>query len=188
MKKIILVLLMSAAVCFVSACSSMETEEMTTTVQNVTESDSIDTISSQADTIEEKGYMCVLDNGISLEMGAVLEDVPSVFGEPISFAEAPSCIHEGTDKVYTYNGYTLTTSPDAAGINRIYEVSLLSDAIALEGGVTIGSSLDVVVRVFGEEYTDQFGVLQYTLDGANMSIVLDADACVSSLVITANME
>lgn len=133
------------------------------------------------------GYVCTFDNGTKIEIGAAVDDIPSLYGEPLSYAEAPSCIHEGYDKVYTYDGYTLTTSPDADGNSRIYEISLTSDVVAFENGVTIGSELSQVASAFGEEYTEQFGVIMYELDDVSISIVLDGDDCVISLVVTAKI-
>lgn len=198
MKKIILVLLMSTVLCFASACGNEaenETSDGTDRVQvseTPAEADESAENAPAEDAVsaveEVTGYICAFDNGMKIEMGAPADAVIADLGEPVSYAEAPSCIHEGTDKVYTFEGYTVTSSPGADGSSRIYEVSLLSDAVALEGGVTIGSSMDKVVSTFGEEYTEQFGVLQYALEDVNVSVVLDGDSYVTSLVITANME
>jgi len=133
------------------------------------------------------GYICTFDDGTAIEMGAAAADVLAKLGDPLSVAEAPSCIHEGTDRVYTFNGYTLTTSPDADGTDRIYEVALVSDAVTLEGGVYIGAELAKAEALFGTDYTEQFGVLQYSIENVKVSVVLDGDSCISSLVITAEI-
>lgn len=191
-------ILMCAALCFASACGNEAENEASDGAGSVQAAETPSDASENAESTppeeigseEEKtaGYVCAFDNGVSIEMGALADSVISGLGDPLNYAEAPSCIHEGTDKVYTFDGYTVTTSPDENGNNRIYEVSLLSDIVALESGVTIGSAMDKVVSVFGEEYTEQFGVLQYSLEGANVSVVLDGDSYVTGLVFTANAE
>ena len=131
------------------------------------------------------GYVCELDNGMVIELGAVAEGVLDALGAPQNVAEAPSCIHEGMDRIYSFNGFSVTTSPDGKGADRVQEVALTSDAVLLKNGISIGSSLDAVKAAFGSDCTEQFGVLQYITDHAKISIVLDDDSCVSSLVITA---
>lgn len=133
----------------------------------------------------EDRYICELDNGMAIELGASAEGVLSSLGAPQNVAEAPSCVHEGMDRIYSFNGFSVTTSPDGKGTDRVSEVALTSDAVLLKNGISIGSPLDAVKAAFGENYTEQFGVLQYITDTVKISIVLDDDSCVSSLVITA---
>lgn len=181
MKKTLIVLLIAAGLCLMSSCNNTETKE--------TEAASEDTaaaVTETAATVEETVYYTVeLDNGVTLEMGAVADQIIASLGEPLSVAEAPSCVHEGNDVLYTYNGFTLTTTPDAEGNNRIQEISLTSDAVSLTNGISIGSDKTAVETAFGTDYTDNFGVLTFELEGATLAVVLDADNCISGLVITA---
>lgn len=184
MKKHLLLLLLSTTICFAVSCGGNNTPEKeklpageSDTVQNQAE----DMVPAETDT----GYTCVLEGGICLTIGAPEADMLSALGDPLDLAEAPSCIHEGMDRICTYDGFSVTTSPDADGVNRIYEIALLSDAAVLEGGLTIGSAKDAVTAVFGEDYTESFGVLRYAAEGADVSVILDGNECVTSLVITA---
>ena len=59
------------------------------------------------------------------------------------------------------------------------------DAVSLKNGLSIGSDKATVESVLGTEYTDNFGVLTFTFEGATVAIVLDEDECVSGLVISA---
>ncbi len=182
MKKTILSILLASILCLTVSCGGNETAD--------TMSESVpDTADQLADAVHEfipaAGYIVELDDGTTFVMGAMADDIVAALGEPVSVTEAPSCVHEGMDKLYNYGSYTLTTSPDADGKQRIQEIALISDAAALADGLSIGSDKAAVEASFGTEYTDNFGVLQFSLDGADVSVVLDGDECVSGLVITA---
>ena len=133
------------------------------------------------------GYTCVFDNGISIKLGSPAADALAVLGDYSDMMEAPSCVHEGFDRVYTYAGlYTVLTSPDASGTEYIAEISLLSDLVALDVSGTylmIGSAESDIKAAFGDPAEDAFGVQKYNLDGANLTVTVDGGV-VSGFVMT----
>ena len=133
------------------------------------------------------GYTCVFDNGISIKLGSPATDALAVLGDYSDMMEAPSCVHEGFDRVYTYAGlYTVLTSPDASGAEYIAEISLLSDLVALDVSGTylmIGSAESDIKAAFGDPVEDAFGVQKYNLDGANLTVTVDGGV-VSGFVMT----
>ena len=133
------------------------------------------------------GYTCVFDNGISVKLGSPAADALAVLGDYSDMMEAPSCVHEGFDRVYTYAGlYTVLTSPDASGAEYIAEISLLSDLVALDVSGTylmIGSAESDIKAAFGEPADDAFGVQKYNIDGANITVTVDGGV-VSGFVLT----
>ena len=133
------------------------------------------------------GYPCVFDNGISVKLGSPAADALAVLGDYSDMMEAPSCVHEGFDRVYTYAGlYTVLTSPDASGAEYIAEISLLSDLVALDVSGTylmIGSAESDIKAAFGDPAEDAFGVQKYNLDGANLTVTVDGGV-VSGFVMT----
>ena len=133
------------------------------------------------------GYTCVFDNGISIKLGSPAADALAVLGDYSDMMEAPSCVHEGFDRVYTYAGlYTVLTSPDASGAEYIAEISLLSDLVALDVSGTylmIGSAESDIKATFGDPAEDAFGVQKYNLDGANLTVTVDGGV-VSGFVMT----
>ena len=186
MKKTIFSLLLAAVMCMTVSCGADETDD-TTASPDVPETtaDTADELAAAIFDVVETGYIVELDDGTTFVMGALADDTIAALGEPVSVTEAPSCVHEGMDKLCNFGSYTLTTSPDADGNARIQEISLTSDAVALADGLSIGSDKAAVEASFGSEYTDNFGVMQFSLDGADVSVVLDGDDCVSGLTITA---
>ena len=133
------------------------------------------------------GYTCVFDNGISVKLGSPAADALAVLGDYSDMMEAPSCVHEGFDRVYTYAGlYTVLTSPDASGAEYIAEISLLSDLVALDVSGTylmIGAAESDIKAAFGDPVEDAFGVQKYNLDGANLTVTVDGGV-VSGFVMT----
>ena len=133
------------------------------------------------------GYTCVFDNGISIKLGSPAADALAVLGDYSDMMEAPSCVHEGFDRVYTYAGlYTVLTSPDASGAEYIAEISLLSDLVALDVSGTylmIGSAESDIKAAFGDPAEDAFGVQKYNIDGAILTVTVDGGV-VSGFVMT----
>ncbi len=133
------------------------------------------------------GYTCVFDNGISVKLGSPAADALAALGDYSDMMEAPSCVHEGFDRVYTYAGlYTVLTSPDASGAEYIAEISLLSDLVALDVNGTylmIGSTESDIKAAFGDPAEDAFGVQKYNIDGANLTVTVDGGV-VSGFVLT----
>ena len=138
-----------------------------------------------ASTVE--GYTCVFDSGISIKLGSSAADALAALGDYSDMMEAPSCVHEGFDRVYTYAGlYTVLTSPDAQGKEYVAEISLLSDLVALEAGgnfLMIGSPEADIKAAFGDPAEDAFGVQKYNIDGAILTVTVDGGV-VSGFVMT----
>ena len=203
MKKLLVLILASVLLCGAVSCGEKEPSETQapaltpaetekgTKEQNPSETDaetdaSVDTEAAETEAAPaEEGYLCSFDNGTDIRIGAAADSVLASLGDALNMAEAPSCIHEGMDRIYTYNGFSLTTSPDGKGTDRVYEIALTSDAVVLANGISIGSSLAEVEAAFGSDYTEQFGVLKYRLGEVSVSIVLDEDSYVTDLVIVA---
>lgn len=186
MKKIFSLLLTGLLLLSAASCGTAEDNTGAEAVPSTEVSEAVSADGAQTTESAAAGYVCTFDDGTAIEMGAPAEDILAALDDPFNVAEAPSCIHEGMDRIYTFNGYTVTTSPDADGKDRIQEVALLSDAVMLEGGVSVGSTLDDAVKIFGSDYTEQFGVIQYTMENIMVSIVLDGDSYITSLVMTVN--
>ena len=205
MKKTIALLLLTALTASLLSCGSETTEDAARTDSTGTDTAGIaitdtqpveDTDAPVTEAVTETpaqtapavdGYTCVFDNGITVKLGAPAADALSALGDYSDMMEAPSCVHEGFDRVYTYAGlYTVLTSPDASGAEYVAEISLLSDLVALDASGTylmIGSSESDIKAAFGEPAEDAFGVQKYYIDGANITVTVDGGA-VTGFVMT----
>ncbi len=206
MKKTIALLLLAALTASMLSCGNDSTASDTTdsvsgtpdtavteasvTEASVTDAETAAAVQTEApaqNTPAVEGYTCVFDNGISVKLGSPAADALALLGDYSDMMEAPSCVHEGFDRVYTYAGlYTVLTSPDASGAEYVAEISLLSDLVALDVSGTylmIGSPESDIKAVFGDPAEDAFGVQKYNLDGANLTVTVDSGV-VSGFVMT----
>ncbi len=182
MKKIIIALL---SVLFALTACTANGQNDTNTNDSADTAVSLDESSSASEEDTSTYYIIEFEDK-SISIGGVAEDEAiAALGEPSSITEAPSCVYEGVDRLFNYGAFTLTTTPDADGNDRITEFSVISDAISLKNGITIGSDKAAVEAAFGTDYTASFGVLKFALTGAEISIVLDDNNCVSALTVTA---
>lgn len=124
-------------------------------------------------------YIAELDCELSIEMGSdaenTLKTITDKLGEASDYMEAPSCIHEGSDRVYTFEGFTVTSSPDGSGGEYIAELTFISDAVGFSNGIMIGSSSSDVTNTFGENYEEKFGVRKYISDNVSITFIFDND-------------
>lgn len=188
MKKIITLLLSLALFTSLTACGG--TSDNSNDTNDSTDETTIDTASDTKNDEESKNtattYEINLSNGLTVIIGGDADAFVSVAGEPLNYTEATSCIHEGYDKVYTFDGYNVTTSPDANGNQYVADLTLLSDAVIFDNGLSIGSGAAELDALFGTEYEELYGVRTYTLDAAKISVIVDADI-VTSLSVSSTL-
>lgn len=191
MKRILILLLSVALIFTFASCTSEsgvieDTKSADSTVTDAveTEDTAVRETEAAAETPAESVYTITLDNGTEIGIGSYSEEAVTALGTPIDIMEASSCIHEGFDKVYTFDGFSITTSPDANGGQYLAEFTMLSDLVAFEGGLTVGSPAEELANVFGDTYEEQFGVRTYKLDSVNVSVLVDGDT-VSGITVSA---
>ncbi len=182
MKKLILKTVILALTLTLVSCDNPSEQNVdsgntdtTSKIESVSTEDSTDTTETTSIPDEIPGCTVLnLEGGITVTVGGT-DEILAQLGEPVSYMEAPSCVHEGYDKVYTFEGFCITTSPNADKTQYIAELSLISDTAAFEGGLTIGSDVSEVEDIFGTEFTEEFGVRKYILPGATASVIVDGD-------------
>ncbi len=191
MKKLIpLILLLSlltscgSEVSPASDTSSDTSSEVTTKVSETTEA----TPDTTAQTVKAEPYTVELDCGVSIAIGSdadkALKAITDKLGDALDYMEAPSCVHEGSDKVYTFDGFTVSSSPDADSNEYIAELTFISDAVGFSNGIMIGSTDADIEAAFGSEFEENFGVRKYTLDGAVLTFTL-TDGAATAISVSA---
>lgn len=124
-----------------------------------------------------------LEGGRDIVLGAAADDVIPALGECKDKLEAPSCVHPGNDVVYYYDGFAVTTSPDAAGKNVVVGIEITSGAVRLANSVTVGSDVSAAKAAFGDGFTEAFGMITYELGAGSIQIVSDGSK-VTAISIT----
>ena len=98
---------------------------------------------------------------------AALPDAESVY-------QVPSCAIEGTDNVYSYGDIEVTAFNDGSG-EVIYSVYIVDANTPTAEGLYIGDTLDQVIAVYGEDYTQENGQVTYQKGDTLLVIILDGD-------------
>ena len=70
---------------------------------------------------------------------------------------------EGLDKVFTYDGYEITTYPKTDG-DYIQDVNVSSETIRTDKGVGVGSTLEDIEAAYGKDYTVSGKMYEYYQD------------------------
>ena len=99
---------------------------------------------------------------------------PSVLPEANDMFEVPSCAIEGTDNVYSYGDIEVTAFNDGSG-EVIYSVYIVDANTPTAEGLYIGDTLDQVIAVYGEDYTQENGQVTYQKGNTLLVIILDGD-------------
>ena len=121
--------------------------------------------------------------GVRLMPGAAA-DVQSLLGDPDDKLEAPSCVHEGNDTLYYYEGVEIVTSPSGEG-ETVYSLAVTGEDIPTEEGLTVGMSAEDALRLYGEG-EEAFGQYVFVRGATSLKIMTDADGTVTSITYIQN--
>lgn len=99
-------------------------------------------------------------NNILVVPGTEFDLIKESFGEPVKYTEAASCYFDGMDKMFTYEGFEIRTYPKD-GKDYIQDLCLSSDTFKAEGNITVGSSLEEVQAVYGNEFKQTGSMYKY---------------------------
>lgn len=110
--------------------------------------------------------------GVALVPGNAFDS--AALPEAESVYQVPSCAIEGTDNVYSYGDIEVTAFNDGNG-EVIYSVYIADANTPTAEGLYIGDTLDQVIAVYGEDYTQENGQVTYQKGDTLLVIILDGD-------------
>ena len=110
--------------------------------------------------------------GVALVPGNAFDS--AALPEAESVYQVPSCAIEGTDNVYSYGDIEVTAFNDGSG-EVIYSVYIVDANTPTAEGLYIGDTLDQVIAVYGEDYTQENGQVTYQKGNTLLVIILDGD-------------
>lgn len=128
---------------------------------------------------QETSAFVFTSNGVDVTMNAEADPIVAALGEPISTFDAPSCAFQGTDYVYTYDGFQLNTYP-LNDVNYVSSVVLTSDAVATPEGLEIGGTMEDMIAAYGEDYTEEYGMYTYTRGDSQLAVLI-GDGAITSI-------
>lgn len=90
-------------------------------------------------------------NDAKIVPGTDFSEAFGILGEPVKYTEAASCYYEGMDKIYSYDGFEITTYP-VKEKDFVQDINISSDKYKTTEGITVGSTLKEVTDAYGEDY------------------------------------
>lgn len=134
---------------------------------------------------KDAGYS-FLYNGVDIKMNDKAAPIVEILGEPLEYFEAESCAFQGLDKTYYYSGFELHTYP-IDGVDYVFSILFVDDSVSTPEGICLGSSLDDVIKAYGESYEEDMGMYTYTKGDSKLAFLIEHDV-VSSIEYTAITE
>ena len=128
---------------------------------------------------QEASAFVFTSNGVEVRMNAEADPIVEALGEPISAFDAPSCAFQGTDWIYTYDGFQINTYP-LNDVNYVSSVVLTSDAVSTPEGLEIGGTKEDMIAAYGEDYTEEYDQCTYTRGDSQLAILFE-DGTISSI-------
>ena len=129
----------------------------------------------------KKGYYFTykdIDIAVNDDMKTVYEKI----GEEADIRESPSCKYTGNDKNYTFNDFSVTAFIDEeAGVEKIYAITLMSDLVGTNEGISVGDSVTDIAEKYGKPAEE--GVYKYSKDGMYIQFSVKNDT-VSGITYT----
>lgn len=113
-------------------------------------------------------------NGVTISIGADINNIIASIGSPSSTSEADSCFGEGKDIAHYYGSFTINTVP-SNGVNVVNTITVNSTP----KGVSVGQSESAIVAAYGSsgkvnDYLYSFtngGTLNFYLSGGTITAI-----------------
>ena len=105
--------------------------------------------------------MAIVYDGKTYPVRVDCTEVLAALGDDYRYSESLSCVYEGYDKTYTYNGIAVSTVP-VDGKDVIEMFSIVGEGFTTARGIGVGATRDEVIKAYGEKYYDDGYYLTYT--------------------------
>lgn len=177
MKK--LILLLSLLLILVGCASEPQPQENTPVVNETPEPKPAQE-PTEPEVVEpsKEGYF-FKPKAVSFTTGEPAKPAMDSMGEYLDTFSAPSCAFEGEDTVYKYNNFELYTY-DKNGEPYISGIFLLDESASTPEGLHIGSTVEEMISLYGEDYEETVGSYTY-LKGDTELIVVTSEGEVISI-------
>lgn len=175
MKKLILLL---SLLLILVGCASEPQPQENTPVVNETPTTPEPTEPEVIEEPSKEGYF-FKPKAVSFTTGEPATPAMDSMGEYLDTFSAPSCAFEGEDTVYKYDNFELYTY-DKNGEPYISGIFLLDESASTPEGLHIGSTVEEMISLYGENYEETVGSYTY-LKGDTELIVVTSEGEVISI-------
>lgn len=188
MKKIIAIALAAVLLLALTACGGSEPAATTAApttaapaAQVVPEAQIVggDKEADSSDIIVEDGTFSFTFEGVELIPGQAFD--ASALPAPAATSTIPSCAFSGTDNVYTYDTIEIIAYDEGNG-EHLYSVYLLDPNTATNEGLMLGDSVEQMVSIYGDGYTNNGSEYAY-YRGETILVVLAKNDVINSIEI-----
>lgn len=110
------------------------------------------------------GWAYSFDAGeVEISMAQDASKVLSQLGKAENYYEAQSCKHQGKEKVFTYDGFELSTYPSGSD-DFVKSIWFLNEDTETQEGIHIGSTIEEMKEAYGDDCTEEKGRYIYSSD------------------------
>ncbi len=118
-------------------------------------------------------------NGVSISPNAEAKPIIEALGEPVDYAETPSCGFEDKDRTYQYNGFIIDTVV-INGVEYVYFIQLTNDTVETAEGVYIGMTTSEITEIYANKCSvNNDGHIEVAFTGGRLSFFMKNGACTS---------
>lgn len=114
------------------------------------------------DGIREEDLLFAI-NEKAFSLGGDVKPLLDELGEDYELSEAPSCLYEGMDKSFEYDGISIYTYP-LDGKDIIDEIQLNGKQYKTGRDISVGDTLEDITAAYGEDYVEEGDVITYRLN------------------------
>ncbi|MBO5279378.1 MAG: hypothetical protein J6B06_07810 [Lachnospiraceae bacterium] len=163
------------AVLALTACSKSPADSDTTpaaaatAAQTTIATTAVETTAAEA---APTGYLFSPADNVQLYIHAEAGEALKALGEPLSCLEAASCAFQGTDHIYNFGAYEITTY-EKGSREYIYDIYLLDDSVTTAEGIYIGCSKADMEAAYGTNYEEATGAYTYKKDGMTLQFITE---------------
>jgi hypothetical protein len=135
--------------------------------------------SGKTDVVVADGTFAYTYRGTPLVPGEVFD--AGKLPKPMATTTIPSCAFSGTDNVYTYDSIEVVAYDEGQG-EHLYSIYLLDPNTPTDEGLMLGDSVERMVELYGEDYTQTGSEYAY-YRGDTILIVLAPGNTINSIEI-----
>ena len=162
-----------------TAGSSAEASSDTSSESSGSEPESIPSETTRA----FNGSFELIVGGVTIKPNIKAQPVIDALGSDYTYFEADSCASLGVSKTYTYMGgaFSIITEPLIDKEDTVYQVVIYKAGIMTPEGISVGSSRDDVIKVYGDPLdADEFSIT-YDIGDTYLMVTFDDNDLVDSI-------